>query len=75
MYHLINTFNNDRLISRHRTLVAAVKASIKHDRAVKKYNGQNSYIPTKIVEVVAGEETPVDMDEVHTIEYSILSGN
>jgi hypothetical protein len=46
MYELIDTFNNI-VISRHRTIKAAAKADNKHDRAVKRNNGPNSYIPTR----------------------------
>jgi hypothetical protein len=48
MYELRDTFN-DRTILRHRTLAAAVKAGTAHLRAVKRNNGQNSYIPTVIL--------------------------
>lgn len=47
MYELNDTFNK-RLISRHRTLDAAVRADIAHGRAVRRANGQSSYIPTSI---------------------------
>lgn len=46
-YTLHDTFNRT-LISRHRTLEGAVKSDISHARAVKRANGQNSYIPTEI---------------------------
>ena len=46
-YILTDTFN-DRTISTHRTIDAAVKAQIKHQRAVKRANGAHSYIPTMI---------------------------
>ena len=61
MFKLIDTFNNTR-ISQHRTLEAAVKADIKHGKAVRRNNGQNSYIPTKIVNTETGET--VDHDQV-----------
>ena len=48
MYHLINMFNRT-IISSHRTEGAARKADVKHQRAVKRANGQNSYIPTQIL--------------------------
>ena len=47
MYELNDTFNG-LLISRHRSLSAAVRADMAHNRAVKKANGQSSYIPTSI---------------------------
>lgn len=46
-YILTDTFNSI-IISTHRTALAAVKADRAHGRAVKKANGQSSYIPTKI---------------------------
>lgn len=48
MYTLHDTFN-DRTISRHRTIEAATQAERKFSRAVKRANGQNSYIPTTIL--------------------------
>ena len=44
---LIDTFNNV-LISQHRSVRAAVKAQIKHIRAVRKHNGQSSYLTYSI---------------------------
>ena len=44
---LTDTFNN-RVLSRHRTIEAAVKASRRHARAVERRNGKGSYIPTSI---------------------------
>lgn len=64
-YTLLDTFN-DRVISRHRTLEAAVRAEIKHDKAVKKHNGQSCYIPTAIL-TPAGE--PVDADTYNELRY------
>lgn len=46
MFHLIDTFN-DRRISSHRSLEAAIKADRAYDRAVKRANGESSYIPTE----------------------------
>ena len=48
MYTLIDTFNNT-IISRHRTLKAAVKAEFKYSDAVKRSNGLNSYLPMQIL--------------------------
>ena len=47
-YILRDTFN-DRIISTHRTIEAAVKAEIRHAKAVKRANGKSSYIPTQII--------------------------
>lgn len=45
---LINTFHNDRVISRHRTIEAAEAANNRLQRATRKYNGSNCWVPTKI---------------------------
>lgn len=42
-YILKDAFNNV-VLSRHRTIEAAVRARKKHLQAVKKANGQNSYL-------------------------------
>ena len=47
MIILTDTFNGCT-ISRHRTVKAAVKADKAHNKAVKRANGQSSYIPTSI---------------------------
>jgi hypothetical protein len=44
---LHDTFNR-HIISRHRSLLSAAKAQLRHSRAVKRANGQSSYIPTAI---------------------------
>jgi hypothetical protein len=54
MYALQDTFNN-RVISRHRSIAAAAIADRKHQRAVKRHNGQASYIPTKIIDLDTGK--------------------
>jgi len=47
MFILRDTFN-DVLISKHRTVLGAVKAQAKHIRAVRKHNGDNSYLTYSI---------------------------
>ena len=47
MYVLYDTFN-DRIVSRHRKLVAACKANERFQRQIKKNNGANSYIPVDL---------------------------
>jgi hypothetical protein len=44
---LTDTFNGTE-ISRHRTVLAAVKAEAKHLRAVRKANGRGSYLTYSI---------------------------
>ncbi len=56
MYLLINTFGRNsydlgRVYSRHRTAEAAQRASERLQRAVKRTNGSNSYLPTIVIEV------------------------
>lgn len=46
-YILRDTFN-DRIISTHRTIEAAVRRQVKFAAAVQKANGGNSYLPTRI---------------------------
>lgn len=53
MYALINTMSAvdvyvGRVLSMHRTAEAAETADTKLQRAVKRANGQNSYLPTVI---------------------------
>jgi hypothetical protein len=47
-FTLHDTFN-DREVSRHRSIETAVRAQLSHSRAVKRSNGQNSFIPTRIL--------------------------
>ncbi|TXH12085.1 MAG: hypothetical protein E6R03_13590 [Hyphomicrobiaceae bacterium] len=47
-YTVEDTFNK-RTVSNHRTLLAAVRAERKFLKAVKRANGANSYIPTRIL--------------------------
>jgi hypothetical protein len=49
MYVLFDTFNK-KIISRHRSMKAAVEANVRFQRAVKRANGKSSYIPTEIKE-------------------------
>lgn len=58
MFKLKDTFN-DCTISRHKTVDAAAKAHIAHDRAVKRHNGKDSYIPTVCLD---SDNIPVDLD-------------
>ena len=47
-FTLRDTFNGVT-VSTHRSLESAVAADIKFGRAVKRANGQSSYIPTEIL--------------------------
>jgi len=80
MYALINTMGkiqNDSIgtvLSFHHTVEAAEKASDKTQRQVKRANGDNSYLPTIIVEIRGkyrlGEHvSPCDATGVGEEEY------
>jgi len=60
MIKLTDTFNN-RLISRHRSVAAAVTARDKHLRAVRKVNGRNSYL-TYSITCDSGDDISADVD-------------
>ena len=64
---LTDTFN-DREISTHRTLEAAVKAERTHLRRVKKANGPNSSLTYKIT---ASDGTWIDPDQVDHIKHEL----
>lgn len=65
MYTLHDTFNN-RPISRHRSIVAAVRAMRRHAAAVRRRNGPNSYVTYSITDD-AGERVP--SCEIETAEH------
>jgi len=54
MIALFDTFNN-QLISKHFTLKNAVKAQRKHLKAVRKYNGNSSYLTYGFAEYTGKE--------------------
>jgi hypothetical protein len=54
MYAVYDTFNN-RVVSRHRTIEAAVKADRRFQNRVQRIHGQSSYIPTKIKKIEGRE--------------------
>ena len=47
MYALYDTFNN-RIVSRHRTVSAAIQADERLQRSVKRNNSHSSYLPTEL---------------------------
>lgn len=70
-YRVRDTFN-DRTVSSHRTVEAAVKAERKFSRAVKRANGANSWIPTRIeVRNDAGLWISADHDEVMASKFAL----
>jgi hypothetical protein len=72
-YRLYDTFNRCEC-SLHRHLRTAVMAKEKFNRAITRYNGSNSYIPTRIEFFDAeGDWLPVDIDEVHDMEQHLFN--
>lgn len=72
MYVLVNTFLNDRVISRHRSLNAVAKANDRLQRAVKRANGQSSYMPTRVMLEIRGELAHLsitDQEELNRIKH------
>lgn len=67
MYTLTDTFNN-HTISRHRTLLAAVRAKGKHLRAVRRRNGSNSYLT---YEITGPDGKKVDYDDLIEAEETV----
>jgi hypothetical protein len=65
-YQLIDTFNN-RVISNHRSLDAAVRAKAKHGRAVKRANGQSSYVTYAITL----NTQPIESTEIINAEHRV----
>jgi len=71
MYTLFDTFNGNT-ISRHRTLLNAVSASLRFSRSIRRANGDSSYIPTEILR--NGKRlSESEIDEMHEIQLSIQS--
>jgi hypothetical protein len=54
MFALYDTFNQ-KVISKHRSVEAAIKADERLQRAVKRANGDNSYLPTDLRLIERGE--------------------
>ena len=67
MYTLHNTFSAS-IISRHRTLLNAVKANNAHLRAIRRRNGPNSYT-TYAITNDKGER--VGIDDIHDAEHQL----
>lgn len=67
MYTLHDTFNS-YVISRHRCLVAAVRARRKHARAVRQRNGGNAYVTYKITD---DDGDPVDYYDLIATEQQL----
>jgi hypothetical protein len=66
MFELWDSFN-DQLISRHRTVEAAVKARRAHARAVEAHNGPGSFIHYAILK----DGKMVGEDEIDQVEDTL----
>ena len=64
MYELINTFTNDTVISRHRTIRAAVLACHKLGKSL----GSGSYLPTEIRHADGSPLTDREYDEMCNVD-------
>lgn len=73
-YRIYDTFNR-RVVSNHRSLRTAVIAQDKFSKAVRRANGQNSYIPT-IIEYTdnEGEWLKLPADEVQDAQQRYVHG-
>lgn len=69
MYSLLDTFNNVT-VSRHRTLIAAVRAKRKHARAIRRYNGPGSYVT---YEITGPDGKRVDYNDLISAEMTVDS--
>ena len=67
MIQLLDTFNSV-LISTHRTVIAAVKASRAHNKAVKRRNGPGSYIPYGYRDTTG---KPIDPDDITAAQMTL----
>jgi hypothetical protein len=61
MFCIYDTFNN-KIVSQHRTVVAAIKADQKFKRTINRVHGKDSFIPTELREVVNGEAVKIAED-------------
>lgn len=68
MYALYDTFNKN-IVSRHRTIAAAVKAN---NRLQDSLTG-GSYLPTTVKRIEAGELVALDDSEQDELDYQQMS--
>jgi hypothetical protein len=73
-YRIYDTFNRN-VVSNHRSLKTTVLAQDKFFKAVRRANGQSSYIPT-IVEYTTddGEWIKLPTDELHDAQQQYVHG-
>lgn len=72
-YRIYDTFNR-RVVSSHKSLRTAVIAADKFGRDVRRYNGENAYIPVRI-EYLAEADVwiGVPTDDVHDAQQQFLN--
>jgi hypothetical protein len=63
--YLLNDTFNGRVISRHRSIAAAINARGKHLTAVRRANGKDSYLTYSITRA---DGQPLDSGELHAEE-------
>ncbi len=63
---LIDTFN-DKQLSHHRTIEAAISARKRHLKAVKRANGKDSFLT---YDIRRSDGEPMDEGELHTAEWN-----
>lgn len=69
MICVVNTFPYEpQVISRHRTAKAAYLAEQRFQRAVRRNNGPDSYIPTAFWLEERGQQTAIDIYEALQVE-------
>jgi hypothetical protein len=68
-YILTDTFN-ERTLSRHKTIRAAVIAKYKHLRALRRANGVNSYT-TYLIDSIDGEDIRREVESEEARLYSM----
>ena len=72
-YRIYDTFNR-KVVSNHRSLRTAVIAQDKFSKAVRRANGQNSYIPTIIETDSEGTWIKLPIDEVQDAQHQYVHG-
>lgn len=69
MYCLYDTFNN-RVVSRHRTVKAVIRADIRTQLRVTRLSGPSSYLPTELRVINAhGQPVRLSPESPALIEY------
>jgi hypothetical protein len=68
MYVLFDNFN-DKTISRHRSLQAAVKADVRFQKRIKKVHGANSFTPTGIFIETSDGRQSIDSTKLAYVFY------